>query len=257
MDIEGFLLDLDGTLYLGRNTFPWTAHFLDVLRSLGKRRLFLTNNSSKSTLDYIRSLGEHGISAAAEEILTSGYATIRYLKRETDIQSLYLLGTPSLEKEFRAAGFETQSDEPQAVLLGFDTTLTYAKLEQASRLLRAGLPYFATHADRVCPTERGPIPDAGSMIALLETATGRRPTVLGKPNAPMVEAALERLGTPRECTAMVGDRLYTDMKMAQNHGLISILVFSGETTGGDYEKSDVKVDFVFENVGEMAGEMGS
>ena len=254
-DIDGFLLDLDGTLYLGKKTFPWTARLLEVLRSRDKRRLFVTNNSSKGTADYVRSLNERGIAAASEEILTSGHAAIRYLQRETAIRSLYLLGTPSLEEEFRASGFDLQAPEPQAVLLGFDKTLTYQKLERASDLLRADLPYFATHADLVCPTEKEPIPDAGSMIALLEAATGRRPTVLGKPYRPMVEAALERLGTAPRRTAMVGDRLYTDMRMALENGLLAVLVLSGETTRSDWEESNMPVHFVFEHVGQMATEL--
>lgn len=251
-DIDGFLLDLDGTLYLGRKTFPWTPQLLEVLRSQGKRFLFVTNNSSKGTAEYVRSLRERGTAVASEEILTSGHAAIRYLLRETGIRCLYLLGTPSLEEEFRAAGFDPQASDPQAVVLGFDKTLTYRKLQRASDLLRAGLPYFATHADLVCPTEKKPIPDAGSIIALLEAATGRRPIVLGKPYRPMIEAALDRLGTARERTAMVGDRLYTDMKMALQFGLVPILVLSGETTQSDFEQSDLSVRFVFRHVGELA-----
>ncbi len=251
-DIQGFLLDLDGTLYLGSKTFPWTAGFLKVLRNQGKRHLFLTNNSSKSTSDYAKSLVSRGIQAGTANILSSGWSAIRYLRKETDIRSLFVLGTPSLETELREAGFDLDSASPEAVLIGFDLTLTYTKLERAAHLLRAGLPYYATHADLVCPSERGPIPDTGSMIALLEAATGRRPVVLGKPYRPMIEAALERLGTMAEQTAMVGDRLYTDMKMARDYGLVSILVLSGETTRQDYDNSTTQVDFVFENVGEIA-----
>ena len=250
-DIQGFLLDLDGTLYLGSKTFPWTSGFLKVLQDRGKRYLFLTNNSSKSTSDYAKSLVSRGVQADTADILSSGWSAIRYLRKETDVHSLFVLGTPSLETELREAGFDLDCASPDAVLIGFDLTLTYAKLERAAYLLRAGLPYYATHADLVCPSERGPIPDAGSMIALLETATSRKPVVLGKPYCPMIEAALERLGTPPERTAMVGDRLYTDMKMARDYGLISILVLSGETTRQDYENSATRVDFVFENVGEI------
>jgi NagD protein len=225
------------------------------LRSQGKRFLFVTNNSSKGTADYIGSLRERGMAVASEEILTSGHAAIRYLLHETGFRSLCLLGTPSLAEEFRAAGFDLQAAEPQAAVLGFDKTLTYRKVERVSGLLRAGLPYFATHADLVCPTEKGPIPDAGSIIALLEAATGRRPVVLGKPHRPMVEAAMERLGTPPGRTAMVGDRLYTDMKMALDHGLVPILVLSGETTQSGFEQSGLSVRFVFPHAGDLAAEL--
>ena len=250
-DIDGFLLDLDGTLYLGNRTFPWTARFLETLRSKSKRLLFLTNNSSKSAADYLVSLNERGIPASPSEILTSGQSAIRYLRRETTIHSIYLMATPSLEREFREAGFDLDAERPEAVVLGFDKTLTYEKVVRVSDLLRAGLPYFVTHADLVCPTETEPIPDTGSMMAMFETATGRRPAVLGKPYKPMVDAALERLGTAPGRTAMIGDRLYTDMKMASQNGLRAILVLSGETKREDLQNSGQQVDFVFENLGEI------
>ncbi len=251
LDIDGFLLDLDGTLYLGNRTFPWTGRFLETLRSKGKRLLFLTNNSSKSTADYLSSLNERGIPASRDEILTSGQSAIRYLRRETAINSIYLMATPSLEQEFREADFDLDADKPEAVVLGFDKTVTYEKIVRVSNLLLAGLPYFVTHADLVCPTETEPIPDTGSMMAMFETATGRVPTVLGKPYKPMVDAALDRLGTSRERAAMVGDRLYTDMRMASENGLCAILVLSGETTRDDLKDSGQHVDFVFEDVGKI------
>ncbi len=256
--IRAFILDLDGTLYLGKQLFPQTPRFLEVLRTKELRRLFLTNNSSRSTVQYLAKLQDMNIPAIDSEILTSGFATIHYLKKETSHRCIYLLGTPGLCSEFEEHGLEVLGDnhadrEPDAVVLGFDLTLTYKRLEKAARFLLAGVPYYATHPDRVCPTETGPIPDTGSMIELLAAATDRRPIVIGKPEQTMIDAALGRLGTEPQETAMVGDRIYTDMLMAQDGGLMSILVLSGETKREDLDSIESQPDLVVEHVGELAG----
>ncbi|RJP30907.1 MAG: HAD-IIA family hydrolase [Candidatus Omnitrophota bacterium] len=259
--ICAYLLDLDGTLYLGPNLFPETPRFLQTLKGLGLRRLFLTNNSFRSTRQYLYKLRDLGIDAEKEEILTSGWATIHYLLHETSFRKVYLLGSPGLKDEFIEAGIHVvnptstnaeRAAAPDAVVLGFDQSFTYDDLRIASWFLREGAPYIATHPDKVCPTEHHPIPDTGAMIEYLAAATGRRPTVIGKPEPTMIRAALSRTGTLPQETAMVGDRLYTDMRMAKEGGLASILVLSGETCAGDLENSAIRPDFIFENVGALA-----
>ena len=155
---------------------------------------------------------------------------MHHLLRHTPHRSAYLVGTPDLEREFREGGVDLDAADPDCLVLGFDTTLTYAKLERATALLFQGKPYYATHPDRTCITERGLIPDIAAIIAGLEAVTGRAPQVMGKPEQPMVQAAVERLGTTMETTAMVGDQLDTDMTMARRCGLCGVLVLSGETS---------------------------
>lgn len=258
------LLDLDGTLYLGSRLFPETPRFLETLRRLGVKRLFLTNNSSRSTRQYQEKLNALGFEAAPDEILTSGWATIHYLLQETPHRKIYLLGTPGLHQEFEESGLTVVNTpdsqavpevRPDAVVLGFDLGLTYDKIRIASWLLREGAAYFATHPDPVCPAEPHPIPDTGSLIELMAAATGRRPQVIGKPFPTMVRAALARTGTAPQETAMVGDRLITDIKMAVDGGLISVLLLSGVTHWEDLDRSDIHPDYIFNGIGEFTDEL--
>ena len=242
---------MDGTLYLGPNPIPGAREFIQFLRQSGRRFLFFTNNSSSNAQMYADKLGKMGIPAAPEEILTSGEATVRYLLSETPYRRVFVVGTPSFESEIDAAGLTRSGEDPEAVVLAFDRTLTYAKLKRACLLLREGLPYYATNPDKVCPTEYGYIPDCASMAALLHEATGRQPEFIGKPNPAMVRMALAKLDTAPETTAMIGDRLYTDMQMAYNAGIVSILVLSGETTKADLVKAARKPDVAFPSVREL------
>ncbi|MBI5096007.1 MAG: HAD-IIA family hydrolase [Candidatus Hydrogenedentes bacterium] len=253
--IRNFLLDLDGTVYLGHSALPGAAVFIAYLRASGRGLLFFTNNSSADANHYAAKLRRMGIEAQPRDILTSGEATVRYLIAETPYRRVYVLGVPSFEMEARWGGLTVVDDAPDAVVLAFDRTLTYAKLEKACRWLRAGVPYFATNPDRVCPTEDGYIPDCGSMTALLFEATGRRPKVIGKPNPEMVRMALAALNATPDTTAMVGDRLYTDMQMAYDSGITSILVLTGETKKEDLDAATRRPDFVFPSVRELHAEM--
>lgn len=249
--IQSFLLDMDGTVYLGPNPIPGAPEFIRFLRESGRHFLFFTNNSSSHAQMYAEKLVGMGIPATPEEILTSGEATVRFLLSTTPYRRLFVMGTPSFESEIDAAGFTRTSDEPEAVVLAFDRTLTYAKLERACLLLREGLPYYATNPDKVCPTEYGYIPDCASMAALLSEATGRQPEFVGKPNPAMVRMALEKLDAAPDTTAIVGDRLYTDMQVAYNAGIASILVLSGESKGADLDGVERRPDFVFPSVREL------
>lgn len=249
--IQSFLLDLDGTIYLGRNIIPGAVEFIEFLRESGRKYLFFTNNSSKNAREYARKLVSLGVACDAENILSSGEATVRHLLSETAYRRVYSVGTPSFEGELRDAGFELTDSKPDAVVIGFDDTLTYAKLERACLLLCEGLPYFATNPDKVCPTEYGYIPDCGSIAALLREATGRTPEFIGKPNPAMIRMGMQKIGATADTTAMVGDRLYTDMQMAYNAGTASVLLLSGETKRADLEVAERRPDFVFESVREL------
>lgn len=247
-----FLLDMDGTIYLGNKMIEGADKFLENLRDKGKRYLFLTNNSSKSKKVYIEKLGKMGIEAKEDDVFTSGEATIIYLNKIKKNAKVYLMGTKELETEFINAGFELvreRNKEIDFVVLGFDTTLTYEKLWIACEYLAAGVPYIATHPDFNCPLEDNKfMPDAGAMMAFLEASTGRKPTVIGKPNKHIIDAILEKYSLEKEDLVMVGDRLYTDIRTGLDNGITSILVLSGETDKKMLEKTEFIPDYVFDSV---------
>ena len=251
--IRGFLLDMDGTVYLGTRLLPGALEFLAYTRDVGIPRLFLTNNSSKDRDAYAAKLNSLGIEATPDDIFTSGEATARYLRaRWPEGTPIALFGTPELERTFRQFGFTLTIDDPALVVLGYDKTITYEKLVVLCDLVRAGLLYIATHPDYNCPVEGGFEPDIGAMMALVEASTGRKADVIiGKPHAPIVEMAADKLGLPVEALCMVGDRLYTDIAMGQTAPLHTALVLSGETRRDDLAASPFVPDYVFENLGEL------
>ncbi|HNZ49033.1 MAG TPA: HAD-IIA family hydrolase [Candidatus Hydrogenedentes bacterium] len=249
--VEGFLFDMDGTIYMGPHPIPGAAAFIAWLQENEVPFLFLTNNPTADKKRYRSKLAGMDIHVPEEQILTSGEATAVYLMTETPYRRIFALGTPSFENELVQAGLLLEERDPDAVVLSFDKTLTYAKLERAALLLQKGIPYIATNPDRVCPTEYGPIPDCGAMAALLESATGRSPKFIGKPEVSFARMAQKKLGTPMHATAMVGDRLYTDLEMARLAGMVGILVLSGETTHEDLREAAHAPDFTFESVREL------
>ena len=251
-DIRCFMLDMDGTFYLGHRLLPGALRFMDYLAQTGREAVFVTNNSSNSAAYYAEKLTKLGWRANPEDILTAGQATAYYLLAKQEQVKVFLVGTPALAAEMTALGVTLTDREPDYVVLGFDMTLTYDKLVQACRFLRAGVPFVATHPDINCPTEDGYIPDCGAMTALLSASTGVAPKVIGKPNAEMIEALLlKKPSMPRTALAMVGDRLYTDIATGKNAGIASILVLSGETQEQDLPGSAVQPDLIFANLGAL------
>jgi len=245
--IKYFALDMDGTIYLGDQLFTFTIDFLDGLKRKGRDYIFLTNNSSKSAAEYQEKLHGLGIDVYMNQIYTSGTATIEYLKKSGDQSRLYLLGTESLHLEFQQAGFDTLSEKPDYVVLGFDQTLTFDKLDRACRFIRGGVPFLATHPDFNCPLPGGDmLPDCGAMAAAITAATKVKPKVIGKPNKEMIDGILSRLNTSHSHLAFVGDRLMTDIRMGRDSGILSILILTGETKIADLQNSNVQPDLVFE-----------
>ena len=254
-----FLLDMDGTLYLDDALFPGTLPFLRRIREKGGRYLFLTNNSSRGADAYVEKLRRLGIESTPEDFLTSVDALILFL-RKGDYQSkaLYAAGTESFRSQLRQAGFTVTADRDEAEVLicGFDTELTFQKLEDACILLNRGVEFLATNPDWVCPTWYGYVPDCGSVCEMLFRATGRRPKVIGKPQPEMALLAMESTGFPPEETVLVGDRLYTDIACAANAGIDSVLVLSGESSRKDLKASEVQPRWVLQDVAELAEVMG-
>lgn len=249
-----YLFDMDGTLYLGNRVFDFTAELLQALRDNEKRYLFMTNNSSRSVADYITKLKKLGIDARQEDFITSSQATAWYLRRHHPGLRLYVCGTESLKEELRQEGFEVvaQREQAQCIVMGFDTELTFQKLEDVSWLLATrDIPYIATNPDLVCPTEFGSVPDCGSVCQMIYNATGVRPVVIGKPSPLMPQLAMERLGCGREETCVIGDRIYTDVKSGLNAGITGILVLSGETTPEILAESPDKPHLVLQDCAEI------
>jgi len=251
-DIRCFALDLDGTVYLGDELFSWTLPFLQGLRRMGMHYLFVTNNSSRSARDYYHKLRRMGIPLAPEQIYTSGDATIQYLKRRGGDSRIYLLGTEELHADFEQNGFHTQSRQPEYVVLGFDKTFNYEKFMHACRYIRAGVPFIATHPDLNCPMpDNEMIPDCGALSAAVTAATGVQPKFLGKPHKEMIDGILARAGVAAHELALVGDRLSTDIKAGVLHGILTVLVLSGETQRQDLVDSPVQPDIVVQHLGEL------
>ena len=250
-----FLFDMDGTLYLGDELFPFTKPLLKAIRDCGATYLFMTNNSSKSVEDYVKKLSRLGIDADREDFITSSQATAYYLHRHYEGKTLYVCGTESLKEELSRESFALTEDleKVEVVVTGFDTELTFKKLWDVSWLLTKNpdMPYIATNLDLVCPTEFGYVPDCGSVAIMIKNATGREPVVIGKPSPLMPELAMDRLGFMKSETCVIGDRIYTDVKSGLNAGITGILVMSGETTEEILVSSPDKPDLVLRDAGEI------
>jgi len=260
-NIHHVVLDMDGTIYNGSNLFHFTHDFINTLKELGIHYTYLTNNSSRSVAQYLEKLRGMGLDGTSENIFTSSLATIDYLaSQRKDISKLYVLGTESLKSEFRESGFrvvdETDDSEPDAVIVGFDTSLVFEHLCKAGYWIKLGKPFIATHPDRICPTDQPTLlVDCGAICASLESATGRAPdVVLGKPDPGMIWGILDRNHVKKDEVAMVGDRLYTDIEMAHRAGVMGVLVLSGEATRDDVENSSSIPDLIVENI-EKLGEL--
>lgn len=253
-NIKLFLFDMDGTLYLGNELFSFTKKLLHEIKASGGRYMFMTNNSSKSVSDYIKKLQKLGITANYEDFITSSQATAFYLKKNHKDAKLYVLGTKSLKEELTKEGFIVTDilDEVDCIVLGNDNELTFKKLEDVCKILFArDIPYIATNPDYVCPTEFGSVPDCGSISDMIYNCTGKRPIFIGKPEPLMPQLAMEIAGSTKETTAVIGDRIYTDVKSGINAGIMSILVMSGETTMEILENSTDKPDIVLKDCGEI------
>ena len=248
-NIKCFLLDMDGTFYLGDRIIEGSLDFINKLRSTGRDFLFLTNNSSHNAWFYVERFKRMGLTVGREKILTSGEATARILLRDYPGRRVFVLGNRFLVEEMTEAGVIVDNVHPDMVVIGYDTTLDYAKMTAVCDHVRAGLPYVATHPDFNCPTETGFAPDIGAIIAFIKASAGREPDlIVGKPYSGIVEAALLRTGLSIGELAMVGDRLYTDIETGVRSGMTSVLVMSGETTAEMLAASSTRPDYVFDRL---------
>lgn len=254
--IRCWLLDMDGTVSLGEEIIPGAERFFDALQD--QRYIFVTNNSSHSAAHYVARMNRIGIRTERDEVLTSTDALLIYLDREfgRPIRA-FPVGTPDFEGELAAGGvlLVKEKYEPvDAVLVGFDTTLVYSKLDAACDYILAGKPWYAANPDKVCPLPGGRVlPDCGAIISFLETCTGTHPVkIIGKPDTAMIDMVIAKYGYRRDEIAMAGDRIYTDMAAAKNAGILCVGVLSGESTLVEILQSGVAPDFIFDHLGDIA-----
>ena len=257
---ELFLFDMDGTLYLGDEVYDGAIALMEDLPRLGKRYIYLTNNSSRAGVDYITRLRRLGFPCQAENVFTSGMATGLYLNQNHPGASVYLAGTRAFWRELQSYGISLVNDEKghtqafdvDVVVQGFDTELVYEKLDRAVHYLRRGAKFIAANPDWVCPMPAGEVlPDCGSICALLTASSGVKPEYIGKPNRNMIDVIAASTGIPNEKICAVGDRLYTDIAVAQNAGSVSVLVLSGETTQAMLDAAERKPSYVLPSVKEL------
>ncbi len=247
--VKTFLLDMDGTFYLGDKLIPGSLEFIDAVKRTGRDFLFMTNNSSRNANYYVQKLARLGLAVGPEKVLTSTQATAICCRDRFGDRRAFVLGNEYMQRELEAGGISIDQRNPAYVIVGYDTTLDYQKMTAACDFVRAGLPYVASHPDYNCPTETGFAPDIGAIMAFIEASTGRKADwIIGKPHRGIVDAALSRTGCAPSELAMVGDRLYTDIATGKNHGMVSILVLSGETTDAMLCASDIKPDLVVDRL---------
>lgn len=250
--IKCFVLDMDGTIYLGKTLFPFTPYFLEQVRRSGREAYYFTNNSSKNARIYVEKLAGMGITVAPDHMMISNAVIIEYLLSEQKGKTVYVLGTPELIDDFRTAGIPLDDRNPDIVVLGFDTTLTYEKLHKACDFIRGGCLYYGVNPDFNCPLEGGAfMPDCGSIARLIEGSTGRTPEFFGKPSRRTFDFIIKKTGFAPEEIAIVGDRLYTDIAVADGTPMTSILVLTGESTLDQALNGSIRPDMIAQSIEEI------
>lgn len=250
--VSCFIVDMDGTFYLGDELLPGAIEFAQAVKRSGKRFFFFTNNSSHDEEECLERLNRIGYPARKGSVIISSHVTIDFLERNRKGKKVYLLGNPRLQKDFADSKVELDGENPDIVVVGFDTSLTYDKINKAAKFIANGAEYIVTHPDVNCPLKNGFMPDVGAFIAMFKASTGREPDlVMGKPYAYTVDYVTNLIGCKREEIAFVGDRLETDIAIGVKNGLKTALVFTGVTTPEMYEKSEIKATGAFLNIGEL------
>lgn len=250
--VKLFVLDMDGTIYLENKLFDFTKPFLEKVEKTGREYCYFTNNSSKNQNDYIEKLEKLGIPVPKDKMFLSTQVIIQYLKENHDGAKFYIVGTPSLENAFLDAGLKLDNENPDIVILGFDTTLTYEKISKACQFIREGAGYYGVNMDYNCPMRDGKyIPDCGSIAKLVERSTGRFPDFFGKPSHHTLEYVMEKTGYKEDEIAVVGDRIYTDIALAGETDATSIMVLTGETQMEDLDQYDIVPDMIVNSLEDL------
>lgn len=251
-----FFLDLDGCVYVGSTLIEGSKEAIAYLRKAGKRVVFLTNNATRAPEEYVAKLNEMNIGASTEDVITSGVATAKYLKRSYGSLKILPLGAPALTVVLSREGHAIVDDpiEAEAVVVCLDFDFNYSKLAKAMKAIRSGAMFFATNTDPTLPTESDLLPGAGALVASISTSTGIQPFVVGKPNTTIFQIAMESVNASPEESVFVGDRLDTDVEGAKRLGAFAVLVFSGVTNPSEINNlstSSRVPDLVIENLGRI------
>lgn len=251
-DIELFLLDMDGTIYLDEDLIDGALDFINTLIEKNIPYVFLTNNSSKSVEDYVKKLNRLNIPGDASNMFTSGNAMGIYLNKHYPGKTVYLVGTKSLQNQLEEYNIKFDDQKPDIVVFGYDTELTYEKLAKACDFLDDGAIFLGTNCDKVCPVKNHRyVPDCGSVCQMITNATGRTPTFIGKPSPEMIYILSNQFNIPTEKIAMVGDRVYTDITAGYNAKSFTICVLSGESTMDTINNSEIKPDLIVDSVKDL------
>ncbi len=250
-DVKLFVLDMDGTVYLGNQLIPGSLDFIRRVKETGRDYVFFTNNASKVPSFYVEKLARMGLNIEEKDVITAGDVTAEYLKMVYPGARVYLNGTPLLEENYRSHGIQLVDDKPDVVVQSFDTSLTYEKLDKITCFIREGVPFLATHCDVNCPTETGFMPDCGAMCALITASTGVEPRYLGKPYRETMDMVLKITGHEEKDIAFVGDRIYTDVATGVNNGAKGFLVLTGEADMQTVAESSVVPTCIYDSLAEM------
>ena len=249
-NITHLIMDMDGVLYLGDKPMPYLCEFITFLRNRSIQFILATNNSTRTPQEYVDKLAKMGVSISPDEILVSGQATARFLAREYPRGTrVHVFGMSALKAAMMEEGFVLADESVQVVVASMDRNITYEKLARASTLIRSGARFIATNLDPTNPSEGGLLPGTGSMITALETASGVKPTAIGKPEPTMYELAIERIGADPETTAIIGDRVDTDILGGKRAGLTTICVLSGASDRAEAEA--IKADLIFDDIAQL------
>lgn len=250
MRYRGYLIDLDGTLFRGNQVIPAGITFVEELERRGLAYLYFTNNSSRRPDRVAEKLRGFGYPAEPEQVVSSAQATAVHLKKELGSPSVLVIGEEGLRHALREAGFPFREEYPDAVVIGIDRKFTYDKMKSATRAIRGGAKFYGTNGDRILPTDEGMVPGNGSLCASVAAATGMEPVFIGKPERPIVDYGLERLGTRPEETLIVGDNLLTDVQAGIHSGIDTLLVFGGVTTEEEYRKGSIQATYTVKDLTE-------
>lgn len=255
--VKLYVLDMDGTVYLGDKPIPGSFEFIrQVMEDPDRDFIFFTNNASKVPSVYVEKLHRLGLDVTENKVVTAGDVCAEFLKVNYPGARIYLNGTPVLEENWRQKALDLVDDNPDVAVQSFDTTLTYEKLDKICRFIRNGVPFIATHMDTNCPTEDGYMPDCGAMCALITESTGVKPRFLGKPWPETLDMIMRITGYGKDEIAFVGDRLYTDVATGVNNGARGFLVLTGEATMETVRNSDVVPTCIYDSLGEMRDYLG-
>ena len=250
--LRHLVIDMDGVLYRGNEAISGSADLIEFLRGQGFGFVLATNNATRTPQQFVEKLAGMGVQVYPDEVLTSSLATAGYLKSIAPPGTrVFVVGMDGLQAALREAGFVLVEEDAEFVVAGMDFTVCYERLTQATFQIRAGAEFIGTNPDRTFPSERGIMPGAGSLLAFLEAATGIKPTVIGKPEVAMMEQALARMGAQPAATAILGDRLETDILAGQRAGMRTLLVLSGVTDQALLAASEIQPDLVFEDVAHL------